>query len=309
LLDTPIKIGVVGVGYFGSFHCEKFAQLPGSNLTAVVDVDSRRADQTAKQYGIVACDSHHQLSGLVDAAVVAVPTNLHHRIALDLLSEGIDVLVEKPLATTVACAEELCRVAQDNKRRIQVGHLERFNPSYLEAARKIKQPKYIRMERLGPFPGRGVDVDVIMELMTHDLDILLQLAITNIKSIRATGWRVVTQHCDVATVKIVFEDNLVAELTASRVSSSRVRRFSVIDQTAVIEVDLANRLLETTSTENGWGKTETVQLDQGDPLFEQDKDFLSVLENGHQPRVCGQAGKAAVALAESIQKEIYLSSK
>jgi predicted dehydrogenase len=295
-----IQVAVVGVGYFGSFHCGKMADLPGVSLAAVVDIDPIRVREVAERYGVQALTSHRDLEGGVDAAIVAVPTSAHHDVAADLLTAGIDLLVEKPLATTMDDANHLCQLADRNGLRLQVGHLERFNPALGEALGRIEEPRYVRMERSGPFPGRGGDVDVVLELMTHDLDILLQLARAEIESVSAAGWSVLTPHLDVATARIRFADGLIAELLASRISANRCRRFTVLDRLGTLEVDLAHREVRRVVADGAELHTECVTLAPGDPLLEQDRSFVDVLQNGRPPHVGGSAGRAAIELATRI---------
>jgi len=307
-LKVPVEIAVVGAGYFGSFHCGKIASLDGVRLAAVVDIDQDRARQVAGRYGARALGSHMDLKGRVKAAVVAVPTSAHHDVAAELLSSGIELLVEKPLATTLSQAEDLCRLAAGNTLRLQVGHLERFNPVFLEASKRIQKPRYVRMERCGPFPGRGGDVDVVLELMTHDLDILLQLAGAPVTDVIASGWPVITPHLDVATAHITFADGLVADLMASRVGLERVRRFLVLDRLGVLDVDLAGGWMRRNALDAGPGGADKLQLETGDPLLDQDRSFVEILSNGQQPRVGAEAGKAAVALASRILEYIRAGS-
>jgi predicted dehydrogenase len=221
-------------------------------------------------------------------------------VTADLLSNGISVLVEKPLATTVGDANDLCKLVNGSSAHLQVGHLERCNTACLEAVKRGKQARYIRMERSGPFPGRGGDVDVVLELMTHDLDILLQLTSGEVQSISASGWSVLTPHLDLAAARILFTDGLVADLHASRISSERSRRFSVLDQLGALEVDLAARSI-TRISPDGSGRAHGQQVLQSeDPLLDQDRAFVEALHNGHQPLVGAEAGRAAVVLATRI---------
>jgi predicted dehydrogenase len=293
-------VGVVGVGYFGTFHCGKIADLPGVELAGVADIDPARARDVANRYGIEPFSSHRELAKRVDAAVVAVPTSAHHDVAADLLSDGLDLLVEKPLAVTVAEADHLCHLAAARTLKLQVGHLERFNPVFVEAIHRIHKPRYVRLERSGPFPGRGGDVDVVLELMTHDLDILLQLSSAPVASIQADGWPVITPYLDVASARIRFRDGLVADLLASRCGSSRRRNFTVLDAKGTLEVDLAGRRICRVLYDGGAHKTDELVLAPGDPLLEQDRAFIDVLHNGEQPRVGATAGRDAVDLASRI---------
>lgn len=297
-------MAVVGVGYFGAYHCGKLASLEGVSLDAVVDVDAGRARAVADRFGAEPLQTTRDLVDRVDAAVVAVPTSLHHDVAVGLLESGLDLLVEKPLATTVADADNLCRLVDRHARCLQVGHLERFNPTLTEAVGLIRRPRYVRMERSGPFPGRGGDVDVVLELMTHDLDILLHLTRAPVDSVEAAGWSVLTPHLDVASARLRFADGLTADLFASRVGAERCRRFLVLDERGALEVDLANRTLCRTGVAPAPGSGQRQVLATCDPLLEQDRDFVDVLQNGRQPRVGASAGRAAVALATRIQQAI-----
>jgi predicted dehydrogenase len=279
-------------------------QLKDVELSAVVDIDEDRARKAGSRFGVDWFRSHHDLRGRVDAAVVAVPTSAHHDVAADLLVDGLNLLVEKPLAKTVEQAENLCRLASDRNLRLLVGHLERFNPVFVEALKQIHEPRKIEMERSGPFPGRGGDVGVVLELMTHDLDILLQMARFPVTSIVAKGKSVFTKHLDQATAQIDFENGFTARLQASRASTERIRRFKVEDADGHLEVDLAGRRMRRLA--NGGEANQEVPrvFEQGDPLLEQDRSFVDVLHNGMQPRVSGEAGKAAVILAARILEDI-----
>ncbi len=296
----PLRVAVVGAGYFGCYHCEKMQRLPGVALAAVVDTDAERAGRAAARFGCRPLAGHGELAGRVDAAVVAVPSPDHHAVAADLLRAGIDLLVEKPLATSLAAADELCRLAEQHATCLQVGHLERFNPILEEALGRLRQPHFVRMERLGPYPGRGSEADVVFELMCHDLDILLQVTRAELRSVTASGWPVVSRRPDVAAARLEFADGLVAELTASRVSSRRVRAFSVLDADGLLEVDLAGRRLRRNSFDQGRQHTESMDVAAGDPLWDQDRAFVDVLTNGRRPLVCGRSGRAVVELAERI---------
>jgi len=295
-----IKIAVVGAGYFGSYHCRKIAGLPGARLAAVVDIDGRRAAEIAGRHGAESFASHTDLIGRVDAAVVAVPTSRHHAVAADLLAGGIHLLVEKPLATSERDAEDLCRLADARSLKLQVGLIERFNPAVVEAAREIKAPRKISMQRSGPFPGRGGDSDVVFELMTHDLDILLQLAGAPVKRVAASGRVVCTSHVDEAEAEIEFANGLMASIFTSRASADKVRRFTVEDSVGTLEVNLAQGSLLRTVFHDGRLVRKLRELQPADALLEQDRAFIEVLQNGQRPLVGGRAGKAVVSLAARV---------
>ena len=304
--QKPVRVAVVGVGYFGAIHCAKIAGLPGATLEAVVDTDAMRGSEVARRYGTQAFRSHKDLIGKVDAAVVAVPTSAHHAVAADLLAAGLDLLIEKPLAETPDEAAHLCHLAKRNALCLQVGHLERFNPVLMETLRRIQAPKYVRMERTGPFSGRGADVDVVLELMIHDLDILLQLTKSPVKSVAASGQALLSPYLDFTTARVEFEDGLVADLLASRVGPNISRKFFVLDAHGTLEVDLGSRTIlrkgyhgECVREENAVYGCTTF-----DPLMDQDRAFVEVLRNGRKPKVSGDAGMAAVTLASRILDNI-----
>ncbi len=273
-------------------------------LVAVVDIDGERARQAGERFHTRGLTSHLELAGEVDAAVVAVPSSRHFQVAADLLSAGIHLLVEKPLATTVADAEQLCRLAKEKDLHLQVGHLERFNPIFNEAMARVRKPRTIRMCRCGPFPGRGGDVGVVLELMSHDLDILSQMTQAPVVSVSASGSCVFTSHLDRARARIEFQDGLIAELDASRTGAERMREFTVEDEDGLLEVNLAQRSLTRHFSNHSSRPSEFVEHEAGDPLQEQDQAFVAVLSNGHGPLVGGQEGKAAVSLAAQILRAI-----
>jgi len=303
--QTPIKMAVVGAGYFGSFHCQKMADLQGVELTAIVDIDESRATQAATRFNARPLTSHRDLIGQVDAAIVAVPTSRHYTVAAELLGGGLNLLVEKPLATSVAHADELCQLAAKQDLCLQVGHLERFNPIYIEATKRINQPKTIQMERCGPFPGRGGDVGVVLELMSHDLDILLQMTTAAVKSVSASGESIFSKYLDQARAEIEFEDGLLASLKTSRAASEATRKFVVEDRDGLLEVDLGCHKLARTFSDNRSVKKDDLVLGASDTLLDQDRAFVDVLCNGHKPLVSGEAGKAAISLAMRILECIH----
>jgi len=295
-----IKLAVVGAGYFGSFHCQKLAALPEVELSVVVDIDGERARAVGKQYGVEWLQSHLELIGEVDAAVVAVPTSQHYAVSTGLLDAGVSLLVEKPLAATNEQAQELCRLAAEREVALQVGHLERFNPVFVEALKHINQPKKIDMERSGPYPGRGGDVGVVLELMSHDLDILLQLTGSRVRRVTAFGESVCTPFLDRASAEIEFEDGLRASVKASRADSTRARRFRVADADGMLEANLAGSFVERIYSDNGHRSNERRMVARNDPLLDQDMAFVRGLLNGSRPAVGGEAGRAVVALAARI---------
>jgi len=215
---TPLRTGVIGVGYLGKFHVEKYAKLPHSKLTAVCDINQASCEKAANEYQCKAITDYHDLVGLVDAVSIAVPTDLHYPIAKTCLENGIHVLLEKPMASTVAQADELIRIAKENHCVLQIGHLERFNSTLQALENVLDNPQFIESFRLAPFRLRGSDINVILDLMIHDIDIIQYIVKSPIAKIDANGASVLSKHTDIANARITFESGCVANVTASRVS-------------------------------------------------------------------------------------------
>ena len=233
-----MKTAVIGAGYMGKFHAEKLAACADAELAVVIDTDGARASQIGAALGCPHGTDYRAWLGRIDAACVAVPTELHCRIASDCLEEGVHVLVEKPLARTVEEADALLAAALARGLVLQVGHLQRFNPAFQALAGEPGRPLFIDIERLAPFKNRGTDVDVILDLMIHDLDLVLALAKAPIAEVSACGFRVLTGAIDIANARIEFADGCVASVSASRVSQSPVRKLRVFRHDAYVSADL-----------------------------------------------------------------------
>lgn len=298
--DEPIRIAVVGVGYFGSLHCQKLSSFSKVNLVAVVDQNQKRADEIAARFGALAFSSHRDIIGKVQAAIVSSPASTHYSIGTDLLSAGIDVLIEKPLATRLPEAEHLCTLATQHSAILQVGHLERFNPTAVAALKMIHAPRYVRLERCGPYLNRILDIDVVFDLMVHDIDLLLQIANAPIASCSAIGLSVVTKYLDQVCAQIVFEDGITAELIASRISPEKIRRLRVLDADGWIDADLAGGQIKRIPILENQSVLQSSTPPPCDALLEEDRAFIESIITRRKPFVDGMAGKAVVALAERI---------
>jgi len=236
-----VRVGVVGVGALGQHHARVYADLPGASLAGIYDVDHARAAEVAARHGVPAFSHMRELAGAVDAISIAVPTVDHHRVARELLEAGKDVLVEKPVTARLEEAEDLIGLAREKGAILQVGHIERFNPA-VDALRKAAlQPRFIEVHRLSPFSPRSLDVDVVLDLMIHDLDIVLCLDDSGAVQVDAVGVPVLTSKVDIANVRLRFASGLIANLTASRVSAEKVRKFRVFSPKTYISVDFAAR--------------------------------------------------------------------
>jgi predicted dehydrogenase len=240
MVSEPVDVAVVGVGYLGALHAEKYAAHPGARLRALVDPDPR-AGAVAERLGVLLYPDLDRLPHEVRAASVAVPTPLHHAVGCRLMRSGRDVLIEKPIAASRAEADELVGVAEATGRILQVGHLERFNPAIRKLGGLLREPRFIESHRLAPFNVRGTDVDVVLDLMIHDIDIILSIVRSRPASIHAAGVPVISGSVDIANARIEFEDGCVANITASRVSAERMRKIRVFQRDAYVSIDFLRR--------------------------------------------------------------------
>jgi len=307
----PVRTGVIGTGYLGKFHADKYSELIESELVGIVDTNYEAAQEISNRLNVPAFKNYEELFDKVDAVSIVVPTELHHKIAKDFLLNNIDVLVEKPMTTTLEEAEELIETAKKNKCILQVGHLERFNAAVLALDNIIKQPLFIESHRLAPFKDRGTDVDVILDIMIHDIDIILNIVGSPVKSIHAVGVPVVSsEKNDIANVRLEFESGCVANVTASRISAKEMRKMRIFQHDAYLSIDYAAQQVEiygkTDSDEHDTPQITYDQIDikQGDSLKEEIRSFLSAVESRSIPKVPGEAGKNALKVALKIVEQI-----
>jgi predicted dehydrogenase len=304
-----IKTAVIGAGYLGRFHAQKYAALPEADLVAVVDTDPGRAREVAAETGCLAVTDLAEVLPEIQAASVAAPTVHHHAVALPLLKAGVHVLVEKPLTVTVAEADELIAAAETRNLVLMTGHLERFNPAVQMLQAEVADPLFIEAHRLSPFKGRATDVDVILDLMIHDIDLLLALVSAPIEEIRATGYPVLTGKVDIANVRLAFADGCAANLTASRISGEEMRRFRVFQRGGFIVADCRQRLNQIVSRGPD-GKfahplvPRTVEHGPSDHLLDEITSFLAAVRGEAPVPVSGQDGRAALAVAIQINAAI-----
>lgn len=304
-MSAPLRAAVVGAGYLGSFHAEKYARAAGCELVAVADVDLARAEALAARLGTRAVADFRELIGAIDCASVVVPTQHHHSVATVLLSSGVDCLVEKPLAASAALAREIVELANAHGRILQVGHLERFNPALTRVARILSEPRFIECHRLAPFTERGADVDVVRDLMIHDLDLIRLLVPEEVVAVEAVGVPVVTKTPDIANARLRFAGGCVANVTASRVSMKRERKLRVFQPDTYLAFDLGERsvrICRRTPTPGGLAEIAWEQIDLGavDALAREIEAFLASVRTRARPAVTGEDGCAALELAERI---------
>ena len=301
-----IKAGVIGVGYLGRFHAQKYAALENAELVGVVDIDPDKAARVAQECQTQAYTDFRELLPRVQAVSVAVPTTLHFAVVQECLNHHIDVLAEKPLATTVAEAEALVSLAREKGKILQVGHLERFNPAMEELTRRVHDPRFIEIHRLAFFKERGIDVDVVRDLMIHDLDLVLSLVPGAVTEIRAAGVSVLTDSIDLANARLEFDTGCIANLTASRISVKSMRKFRLFQPQTYLSVDFeARELMVVEHTGQPGGilpgiHLETVKFPPADPLMKEITAFLDAVTTRREPVVSGEAGKEALALALAI---------
>jgi predicted dehydrogenase len=312
-LSAP-RIAIVGAGYMGRLHAEKLAALSAEGIarfSAVCDVDPARAGELAARFGVEAKGEHRALVGLADAALVAVPTVLHERVAGELLEAGLDVLVEKPLAATREQARRLIELARRGGRVLQVGHVERFARAFREIQPVLARPRFIEAHRIGPYPARGTDVSVVLDLMIHDLDIVALLAGAEVERVEAVGVPVLSKTEDIANARVRFANGCVLNLTASRVSLERLRKIRLFQTDAYISIDFGENKITVVRREGSAGgegmpkiTAETLELDGGDALLAQDRAFIQAVRERGAPVVSGEDGYRALDLALRIQESI-----
>ncbi len=309
-----IKAGVIGVGYLGKFHAEKYAALPEVELVGVADVDMARAREIASSTGCKPFGDYKDLLDEIDVASVVVPTTLHYEIAKNVLERSIHCLLEKPITTTVDEADELIELATKRSCVLQVGHLERFNPAikFLEA--NVQRPLFIEAHRLAGFKPRAIDVDVVLDLMIHDLEIVLALVKSPLKDLHAVGVPVLTPRIDIANVRLIFENGCTANLTASRISLKSMRRIRIFQPGEYISADCQEkRNLKVTAIQGtdpmNAIKPEFVDHEECDILLDEIKDFITCVTEGREPKVSGREGRNALELALKINDQIELGLK
>jgi len=312
-MNTPIKVGVIGVGYLGRFHAEKYAHLKDTELIGVADLNEGRAQEVAQALGARVFSDYRQLLPEVEAVSVAVPTSAHFPVVQDALAAGCQVLVEKPISVTVAEADELVRLARERGLILMVGHLERFNSAMEELKARVTSPRFIESHRLSFFKERGTDVDVVLDLMIHDLDHVLNLVPSPVKEIRAAGISVLTDRIDLANARLEFADGCIANLTASRMSFKSMRKFRLFQSDAYLAVDFENRELTVAFKKEGamgpipGVALETRRFPQEDILNKEIIAFVEAIKLGQEPRISGEAGRAALNLALDIMAAMKIA--
>jgi len=306
-----IKIGVVGVGYFGQFHAEKYAHINDVELVGVVDVDISRARDIAKRYQTQSLFHHADLFNKVQAVSIAVPTPFHYPLTKDFFLRGVDVLLEKPISSTLEEADELIGLAQSKGLIFQVGHLERFNGALSGLKERVRNPRFIESHRLGPFSGRGAEVDVVLDLMVHDIDIILSLVNSEVKELQAVGIPFITRYPDIANARIEFENGCTASLTASRISEEKIRKTRIYQSEGIFSIDYLSQKLSFSKKGGSLGKEkipemvmEEIPVKKTDLLENEIHSFLQSVRDRKEARVSGLDGKRVLEVALQIIQKI-----
>jgi predicted dehydrogenase len=303
-----VRVAVIGVGDFGRNHVRVYRQLEGVELVGIVDADSERARRVAAEFGTIVLPDLDALIGRVDAASVAVPTSEHARVGCLLMTKGIDALIEKPIAASVSEADLLLEAARRYARVLQIGHLERFNPAFTAILPIIREPLYFEVHRLGVFSPRSLDIDVVYDVMIHDLDILLALTDSSVTSIHALGIPVITGKVDIAHARLEFSSGAVANLTASRVSTERVRKLRFFQEHEYISLDYARqdvlRIRVRQPAPQPEFDFEPIPTRQEEPLAAELRAFVDAVRHRTAPLVDARAGRRALELADRVMAGI-----
>ena len=313
---NKLRAAVVGVGYFGSRHVDKWAALEDVELAYVVDRDGDLARKIARKHGALPATDCAEIAGKVDVASVAVPTQHHFGVASALLDAGIHVLVEKPLTPTLEEADALVAAAEARGLELRVGHLERFNPALMAVRDRIVRPRFMECHRLAPFKPRSTDVDVVLDLMIHDIDIILSLVPAEVAEVRASGVPVLTDSVDIANARIEFTDGCVANVTASRVSAKSMRKLRVFQPDTYVSIDFESRECAVARKLPGAGRDGMPKIDhelrrfaQGDSLEAELRAFVDAVRGRARPGATGREGRRALDLALAVSHRIRAGLK
>lgn len=308
-MPTSLRIGVIGIGHLGFRHAHIYAAMPSVRLAGICDIDARRVRALAKSLRCLAYTDYRRLLGAVDAVSLAVPTTLHAKIGLALLKAGVHVLIEKPITTTLAQADALIRAADRSGVTLQVGHVERFNAAIHTAMAHLTHPRFIEVHRLSPYPFRGTDVSVVLDVMIHDLDLILELVRSRVARVAALGVPVLSKSEDIANARVEFASGCVANLTASRISDESIRRIRVFQEDSYLSIDYKAQTVELARKSARGIARVNLPVNQQPPLQEELAAFVRAVTTKRPPLVSGADGRAALALALRIEQTIRRSRK
>ncbi len=305
-----INVGVIGVGYLGRFHAQKYAAMEGVNLVGVADPDRQRAELIARETGCRPFTDYPDLLPLVDAVSIVVPTIHHYQVAGDCIAQGIDLLVEKPFTTNLAEADRLITAAEEKKCILQVGHLERFNPAVIAMQPLLTHPLFIEAHRISVFKNRGTDVDVILDLMIHDIDIILSIVNSPLKTMHTVGAPVITPLTDIANARLIFENGCTANITVSRISMDNIRRMRIFQPGQYLSVDFSKKEVMSIRLKKGAQNNQPLPdiskygFPDQDTLETELLDFIHNIRTRTTPAVSGTEGRRALAIALEVVDQI-----
>ena len=301
---SKVKIAVIGIGYLGEFHAQKYKANKDADLIGIVDTNKQRSEEISNKIGVKSYNDYKSIIDQVDAVSIVVPTNLHYKIAKFFIENKKHVLIEKPFASNTAEARKLKKISEKNKTILQIGHLERFNKAFVELKDKVKNPLFIECNRISPFKIRGTEVDVIMDLMIHDLDIIMSINKSKIKNIQASGISVLTSKTDIANARIVFEDNCVCNLSSSRISDKIERKMRVFQKNSYFSLDYQNSSLGTykkIKNKNAVSiEKKEKSFPQNDSLKDEIDSFVKCIKNNKKAVVDASDGLNALTYALKI---------
>jgi predicted dehydrogenase len=298
------RVGVVGVGHIGKNHARLYAELPHAQFTAIYDTDRAVAEQRAAEFGVKAVASLEEFAEQVDAASIATPTSTHFEISRELLARGKHLLVEKPIADNTSHASELAELAASRGLVLQVGHVERFNPVLSALEKRLTNPRFIEAHRLSPYPNRSTDIGVVLDLMIHDLEIILHLVRSPVQTIDAVGVPVLSRGEDIANARLRFENGCVANITSSRISPEQMRKIRVFQENVYLSLDYQNQSGEMYRRTAEGLKREDVEIEREEPLKRELAAFIECATTGRAPKVSGFQAAAALELAVEITRRI-----
>jgi predicted dehydrogenase len=300
-----IRVGVVGVGHLGSIHARIYQGIGNCELTGICDIDKRRLNEISQTLNVPGYTDYKELFDRVDAVSVAVPTKLHYEIACEFLNHKIHTLVEKPFTPSLKEADALIKIAEDNKLILQVGHIERFNSAFSATQKIIKNPKFIECHRLSPFPKRSLDIGAVLDIMIHDIDIILGLVPSAIKTIESVGVKVLTQFEDIANARITFMDGCIANLTASRVSDEVMRKIRIFQENTYISLDYKDAKASVYKKTGPVITKQDLPIEKEEPLPKELASFIDCVTTGKTPLVSGGVAREALKVALEIQEQIW----
>ncbi len=318
MAEGKLKVGVIGVGRLGEYHVQKYKALADEvELVGIVDTNRDRVMEISNRYGVKAFGDRQELLDIIDAASLAVPTEAHYEVGKDILSNKVHLLIEKPITYCIDHADDLIKLANDNELILQVGLIERFSPPVVRLQSLLNAPFYIEAHRMNPFTVRGTDVDVVLDLMIHDIDIILRLIKSPLKSIHAVGMSVVTEKIDVASARMVFENGIAANLTASRISDEPIRMLRVFQPDMCLNVDFVNRSLkicplspqQSEKNSKPGQVNDIIEYPGSDPLADQIRSFVQAVQRKIPPVVTGEQGREALCVALNIIDQIERRDK